>query len=500
MDKPLTDEHMFRIIGLLTDYLLEALRMKIACVFISQFMSKAQRYAKDTGTLGKRPSSMNRTPETSRAPARNASRNAVPGDMNAIMFDSEVPYYREMNDKFIDTLLRRSDRVESVALGCAYVRIDGLEAMHGGEAHVVTALLNCLPPGFSPQIGVGPSKFPAFVAAMKGKEGQASYVPDDLSSFLKPCSVNLLPVSPETKAQLGRLGFHTLGELAALTPHELEGRFGSEGRRVWELSNGIDSSPFMPIKPRETVTEHVEFPDWAITKDFFMFALDTLTRRAFSRPQLRNRLISRATVECSLYGSSGWARVIDMKEPVDSAERLFAALRANIDITQIPGLPLDAFLTLSEFRDETGTATGFFEDSRDQALRARRIRFAEETLRAKTGRDFVLGHVSEVAPDHPLPELRSVLMPVDASRHASIQPLKQPVPIIMIEGKSHAPKAMIQNKKTVEIAIVRDLWKIRMWWLQKPIDRTYYVLERADGRVITVFRDHVSGSWFQQAY
>ena len=39
------------------------------------------------------------------------------------------------------------DRVEGAGLGTAYVRLDGLEALYGGEDPLVTALMNAVPLG-----------------------------------------------------------------------------------------------------------------------------------------------------------------------------------------------------------------------------------------------------------------------------------------------------------------------------------------------------------------
>ena len=44
-----------------------------------------------------------------------------------------------------------SDRVEGAELGTAYVGLDGLEAMYGGEARPATALLNAVPQDLAPR-------------------------------------------------------------------------------------------------------------------------------------------------------------------------------------------------------------------------------------------------------------------------------------------------------------------------------------------------------------
>lgn len=38
------------------------------------------------------------------------------------------------------------------------------------------------------------------------------------------------------------------------------------------------------------------------------------------------------------------------------------------------------------------------------------------------------------------------------------------------------------------------------WWTAKPVSRAYYELLLEDGRAVTVFRDKIKGSWWEQRY
>ena len=93
-----------------------------------------------------------------------------------------------------------SDRVEGSELGTAYVRLDGLERLYGGEARLVNALLNAVPQDLAPRAGVAEAKFPAFVAARTSGPLRATRVPIDAVSFLAPHPVDLLPYPPTLKS------------------------------------------------------------------------------------------------------------------------------------------------------------------------------------------------------------------------------------------------------------------------------------------------------------
>ena len=104
-----------------------------------------------------------------------------------------------------------SDRVEAAEPGTAYVRLDGLEEIYGGEPRLVSALLNSVPEYLGPRVGVGHAKFPAFVAARTSTAHGAARVPDDAAAFLAPHPIDLLPLSTGVTAAMRRLGLRTMG-------------------------------------------------------------------------------------------------------------------------------------------------------------------------------------------------------------------------------------------------------------------------------------------------
>ena len=68
------------------------------------------------------------------------SRNA-----GAVVLEADEPSYKRAFRHVLTALQGVSDRVESAGLGTAYVRLDGLERLHGGEDRVVYALFQSLP-------------------------------------------------------------------------------------------------------------------------------------------------------------------------------------------------------------------------------------------------------------------------------------------------------------------------------------------------------------------
>jgi nucleotidyltransferase/DNA polymerase involved in DNA repair len=425
--------------------------------------------------------------------------DAISRHAGTIILDSDEPYYNKLNARIADALLQLCDRVEVAGLGVFYLRIDGFEAFHGGEARLIAALFKAVPNGLNPRIGVGHSKFPAFVAALDSAANGASKASEDTASFLRHRAVDLLPVPPHARARLKQFGFDTMGQVAALRAGQLQDEFGPEGRRIWELCNGLDRSPFVSVRREEAVTEFMSFPDWAISLSFFFAALDSLARRAFSRSEMRNRFVGKVQIECSMHNAPSWTKSIVLKQPAGNPESLCFAIRSNIDASGIHGLPQDVYLTLSDFSGEKGIPLGLLQDARERSLRKAQIHAVDQQLQTRTGRDSVLNTALEIDPEHPLPEMRAVLVSIAPGAPVSMTPLKKPVAIDVGDLKGQRPHLLLQGKRRVQIARATDLWKIDIWWTPKPISRTYYDLERKEGGLVTVFRDNLTDVWYQQS-
>ena len=120
--------------------------------------------------------------------------------------------------------------------------------------------------------GVGPNKLAAKAAALlqarRGRTGPPSRagtpqgslaVAWPVQAFLAPLPLQFLWTLPEPwRRQLSLLGVRTVGELAAMGPEALCGRFGPQGWRVWAWSRGMDASPVVPLYPPPAIVRSLD--------------------------------------------------------------------------------------------------------------------------------------------------------------------------------------------------------------------------------------------------
>ena len=82
-------------------------------------------------------------------------------------------------------------------------------------------------------------------------------------------------------------------------------------------------------------------------------------------------------------------------------------------------------------------------------------------------------------------------------RPDQLRPLNRPRPCQVSTGGG-LPVGITDRLGRHPVERVQDSWRLREEWWRTPIDRHYFELVMADGRVRTVYRDAVSNEWFEQ--
>ena len=257
--------------------------MKVACVLITHLRAKVemrrQTHLQDRAVLivdrpRGRPLVVDHFPAASGIVAGMTLEQALSRQTDGAVMEADEAAYRREFHRVLVSLQGVSDRVEAAEIGAAYVGLDGLEALYGGEAHLAAALLNAVPQRLAPRLGVGEGKFPAFAAAHAARPLGAVRVPPDAAGFLAPHPVRLLPIPPGVTEEMRQFGIHTLGDAAAMEQEEITGRFGPAGRTAWELSIGLDRRPLAPMRQEEVLTEWTSMPFASASLELLGAAVD----------------------------------------------------------------------------------------------------------------------------------------------------------------------------------------------------------------------------------
>jgi hypothetical protein len=82
----------------------------------------------------------------------------------------------------------------------------------------------------------------------------------------------------------------------------------------------------------------------------------------------------------------------------------------------------------------------------------------------------------------------------------SYRPVNAPEPVNVDEGDSGLPLA-VRGKRRQTIVTIDDRWRIDdEWWRVEPVSRLYYNVLLASDQRLVLYKDLITGNWYQQDY
>jgi DNA polymerase IV len=186
--------------------------------------------------------------------------------------------YKEVSKKIMKLLMEFSPFLEPVSIDEAYLDITGSERLLGSPDQVGMDIKEKIKKrvNLTCSVGIAPNKFLAKIASdMDKPDGLFIIMPDDAPEFIKLLPINKVPgIGQKTGICLENLGITTLGDVKNYRKKTLLNRLGKFGKRLVELSAGIDNSPVTPFTQRKSVsTEHTlsnDTRDPAILKKYLL--------------------------------------------------------------------------------------------------------------------------------------------------------------------------------------------------------------------------------------
>lgn len=404
-------------------------------------------------------------------------------------------YLDAVQSELQSSLLTVLDRVEPAAgRGCWYLDLSGMAPLYGGLAGVAAAVLESVLPSWRPRLGIAAGgKFPARLAALRAESGGWVSAPAggaDLRKWLAGFPVSVLPLEPAVLARLREFGWRTLGALAKVPEREMVDFLGPEGSRISQLCRGEDSDPVRPEALPEQHSRRMVFL-WPVDGEpGLLAAVQSLCEGLWADAPLAGRTVGCAALEGDLLEGGVWRWSRELRFPAGSAAALYGALKSGLlaqDSRGRSALPAgqltDLTLAVSRIQAERGRQEGL-----EKAV-------GESRSRSLAG----IAGIERLAPldtSSPVPERRWVL---GTSRKSLVEPLS--IVVECVDGvPSRVGRTASGNVAGLRpVAGVADCWELETgWWGPDPVSRRYWALALADGGLVTVYRDRLSGSWFRQ--
>jgi DNA polymerase-4 len=184
---------------------------------------------------------------------------------HAIVVRPRFSAYSAASEQVFAIFERYTPLIEPLSLDEAFLDVTASVGLFGAPSDIarrirkeIAAELN-LPAS----AGIASTKFVAKIVSDLAKpNGQREVRAEETVAFLAGLPVSKLwGVGPKTEEELKRAGLKTIGDVAARDVAWLEQRFGSGGRHLWELSQGIDSRPVVPDRAAKSVGAEETFDE-----------------------------------------------------------------------------------------------------------------------------------------------------------------------------------------------------------------------------------------------
>jgi DNA polymerase-4 len=251
-----------------------------------------------------------------------------------------------------------------------------------------------------PLASIAPNKFVAWAASQVATPDNVILIDEgEGRDFLKDLPVCFLPASSRTLERLELLGIHRMRQLASLSLAAVSLEFGNEGKRLWELSNGIDGSTLLPWCKAPMLEEQIYFEPVAETISQVLAGGDELLTRLSRRLKERWQCCLRLTISMHFGDGHIAQRTVHFKEATSCKETMLCHLKQYLEKARFTASVSEMRLTMTDFCPESGRQALFLAEP----LRHReKLSSAISWLRQRYGKG-VVGKVL-VKPNSPLPE------------------------------------------------------------------------------------------------
>ena len=328
----------------------------------------------------------------------------------AVVLPPDVPHYQRRFEDVLDFLEGYSPDVEADDLGTAYFTLEGLSVDPRPFAEdLISSLHRRLK--FMAAVGVAEGKFTARVAAHITRPGLVKAVSiGEEAAFMAPLPVDQLPAGESMRWRLRLLGIESIGDIARLPLGAFQQQFGSEGKRCWELANGIDNNPLLPRVKEETIVKRLQMPAPSVSLEAILVGVERLVHSAYGHSGRRGRWVRKAVVRAALDGGGTWELPVPFREAKADPRDAWFAVKGAVE-RRPPERPVEELeIELIGLCGESGKQATMFNEKgklRDQITEAVR------QLRAQHGDDLI-GKVVEVEPWSRIPERRMALADFDS--------------------------------------------------------------------------------------
>jgi len=315
--------------------------------------------------------------------------------LDGIYMPVRMARYKEVSKEIMNILEGFSPLIEQVSIDEAYMDISGEDKLLGSPEKIGLQIKRSIKKATSLtcSIGIAPNKFLAKIASDLDKpDGLTVIHPEDVPRFIENLPIKKVPgVGEKTVLTLHKMGVLTLGDVQRLPESLLSKKTGKFGKRLLELSKGIDDSPVVPFTESKSISSEETLP--MNTNDLAVLTKELLIQSEIVGRRAREKGLKGATVTLKLKRAdfTQMARSVTLDKPTNSSNsiyeqglKLLEQIKASTKFRLI-GVGLSNFVPAEEFSKQLK----LFQRGDQKAKSWEGAEKAMDTIKVKFGRNAI---------------------------------------------------------------------------------------------------------------
>jgi DNA polymerase-4 len=254
---------------------------------------------------------------------------------HAIFLKGNYAHYQAVSQILQEVYLQYTPIVEFTSLDDAYLDLTGTLHLHRKPKEIARDIQNEVfrNVGIGVSVGIASNKAIANIASGLHKpKGVVHVRAGEEKQFLISLPVDELPgVGRVAKEKLTDLGIFTIGQLAALSKLLLEQLFGSNGIKMWELANGLDSREVKARIISKQISRETSFEEDTADMSIIKGTLQYLTERIAKKLREQDLVCHCLNVKIRYADFTGNNRSRSLSYPSNDSPTLFNMVEQIFD-------------------------------------------------------------------------------------------------------------------------------------------------------------------------
>jgi DNA polymerase-4 len=247
----------------------------------------------------------------------------------AIFIRTDFSRYRDVSNRFMETLADFAPDIEPLGLDEAYLDVTGCVESYGSPQKLARTMKERINKelNITASVGIGTCKVVAKIASALCKpDGLLEIAPGREQAFLDPLPIAKLPgVGEKTEQILREMGITTIGELGSLPVDKIRKQLGATGAMLHSYAKGMDDREVEAPRDAKSISQELTFARNALDRNFLEANLHSLCQEVCQHLRGQNKKAKCVAIKLRYTDFTTITRQTTLQEATDVTKVISAA-------------------------------------------------------------------------------------------------------------------------------------------------------------------------------